>query len=64
MSFLIDVIAKTSARNQVLIGGRWFMAKPYGKDPLSVRFRNAIRVITGKSRAYHYRSDCPQERLK
>ena len=54
MSMLIDCV---SNENQALIEGRWYIAKPLPYLSILSRLRDAIRIITGKSIAVHYKED-------
>lgn len=61
MSMLIDVILKAGLENaKEERDGRWYIAKgyPYWTFHLQwLRIKDAIRVLLGKSQAYHYKSD-------
>ena len=57
MSMLIDCV---SDENQACIKGKWYIAKPLSYPSilsLLSRLRDAIRIITGKSIAVHYKED-------
>ena len=59
MSTLIDdLLIQSSINNK--IDQNWYIAKPYEMSGLKViikRFKDAWRVLEGKSRAYHYKED-------
>lgn len=49
MSKLIDNFINESISNTTEIRGRWYCAKPCGKESLKFRIKNAIEVLTGKN---------------
>ncbi len=57
MSILIDNLFRSSVQefNQN-INGKWYIAKSIDYFQFS-RIKDAIRILTGKSRAYHYKED-------
>lgn len=56
MSILIDdLLNQTGVAQQ--FGNYWYIAKPYEGFYLKQRIKDAWRVLTGKSRAYHYMED-------
>lgn len=62
MSILIDELVRETGVNGLnqLSNGYWYIAKPcgfYGWKGLIERVKDAWRVLTGKSRAYHYAED-------
>lgn len=57
MSKLIDNFINESISNTTEIRGRWYCAKPCGKESLKFRIKNAIEVLTGKAVAVHYKED-------
>lgn len=60
MSVLIDDLVKTSSVKQEIKENYWYIAKPYGFygwRGLVTRVKDAWRVLTGKSRAFHYKED-------
>jgi hypothetical protein len=59
MSRLIDVIVRDQVKHPVYaeFAGKWFWAKPMEIRSFWGRLKDALRVLTGKSRAYHYRRD-------
>lgn len=69
MSILIDELIKQYKFGDGLkeyVNYGWFFAKPYDLQICSIstffevmkqRFSDAFRVLTGKSRAYHYMED-------
>ena len=59
MSVLIDDLVKTTNVNQE-IKGYWYISKPYGFfgwRGFIARVKDAWRVLTDKSRAFHYKED-------
>lgn len=56
MSVLIDHLLDNNYI-EVEINGKWYVAKPYDTRKFISRFEDAIRVLRGKSYAYHYRED-------
>ena len=59
MSKLIDDLMKDTCTNQEY-GGYWYIAKPYkafGFKGFIDRAKDAWRVLTDKSRAFHYMED-------
>lgn len=64
MSTLIDDLLELKNCNQEF-EGKWYIAKPfefYGFLTFLNRIRDAYRVLTGKSRAYHFYEDELAER--
>ena len=61
MSELIDNLINSDMKNQNQeFDGKWYMAKPYdfiGFRGFLYRLEDAWRVLTGKSRAYHFYED-------
>jgi hypothetical protein len=58
MSILIDVFDKLNSTNKCEHDGRWYIAKPCDFKPhIKIRIKDAFRVLTGKSRAYHFKED-------
>ena len=56
MSILIDNLIGFATTNQN-INGQWYIAKPYHLKSLKLRFKDAFRVLIGKSQAYHFKED-------
>jgi hypothetical protein len=57
MSILIDaLIQREKDTQQQAKDGKWYCAKGISYFSLS-RIKDAIRILTGKSRAYHYKED-------
>ena len=60
MSILIDELLELRTQNQE-INGKWYIAKPidcnFGIATKIHRLKDAYRVLTGKSRAYHFKED-------
>jgi hypothetical protein len=56
MSTLIDNLINQTGVNQQ-VGHYWYIAKPYEGFYLKKRIKDAWRILTGKSRAYHYKED-------
>ena len=54
MSKLIDELIHAN-HEQVEIGGKWYVAKPLNKNSLISRLKDAIAILTGKAKAYHYK---------
>ena len=66
MSDLIDDLVKLRTCNQEF-NGQWYIAKPcefFGFSTIIKRIRDAWRVLTGKSRAYHFYEDLLSKRPK
>lgn len=64
MSQLIDTWIYVNTRvypSQVQVDGEWYIAKPISYDrqfvPLQNRLRDALRVLTGRSFAVHFKQD-------
>lgn len=59
MSILIDkLIDKNKEKtNQVMLNGRWFIAKPIHHISFRNKIVDAARILIGKSFAYHYYED-------
>jgi len=65
MSILIDKLLSDKkdypTTNNGELNGRWFIAKPLGPSlytkEIKNRFKDAYRIIIGKSFAVHYRED-------
>lgn len=58
MSTLIDNIVEENNRLHTRVNYRGrYIAKPLGKEPLIQRIKDAILVLKGKARAYHYMED-------
>ena len=55
MSELIDNIKKKEMTD-VEFGGEWWIAKPF-QDYFLLRLKNAIKVLKGTARAFHYKED-------
>ena len=56
MSILIDDLMGFCQTNSQF-GSCWYVSKPYEGFYLKQRLVDAWRVLTGKSRAYHYKED-------
>jgi len=66
MSTLIDNLIDLRTCNQEF-NGAWYIAKPYeffGFATFIRRLKDAWRVLTGKSRAYHFYEDTLKKRPK
>lgn len=66
MSTLIDDLIDLRTCNQEF-NGAWYIAKPYeffGFTAFIRRLKDAWRVLTGKSRAYHFYEDTLKKRPK
>lgn len=57
MSTLIDEICRSDSPTYTDKNGNWWIAKPVRKKPFDARLKDAIRVLTGKSFACHYKQD-------
>ena len=53
MSYLIDTFLDATAEYK----GEWYIAKPYCKDSLVKRIKEAIKVLRGKAIAIHFKAD-------
>jgi len=60
MSIIIDKLKYYDAAEE-LPSGEWVCARPLGKNGLIRRIKDAIRVLLGRSKAYHFYQDYPQE---
>ena len=58
-SILIDeLLHNNNIQNTTTeINGKWYIARPQGTSLWIKRFRVAWRVFTGKSIAFHFKSD-------
>ena len=60
MSILIDELLELRTQNQE-ISGKWYIAKPidcdFGIATTIHRLKDAYRVLTDKSKAYHFKED-------
>lgn len=56
MSKLIDNLINDK-QEQIEIGNKWFIAKPLNKPTICQRIVDSIKVLSGKSRAFHYKED-------
>lgn len=56
MSILIDKLIKED-ENQIEINKKWYIAKPLNKPSFVQRVKDAIMVLCGYARAYHYFED-------
>ena len=56
MSILIDEIIYTE-HDQEEVGNKWYVAKPLNKLSFKQRFKDALNVIYGDARAFHYFED-------
>lgn len=60
MSILIDELLELRTQNQE-INGKWYIAKPidvdFGIATKIHRLKDTYRVLTGKSKAYHFKED-------
>lgn len=66
MSTLIDNIVEENdsmSSRRVNYRGR-YIAKPLGKEPFIQRVKDAILVLKGKAKAYHYMEDTVVELKK
>ena len=54
MSKLIDELMHAK-HEQVEICGKWYVAKPLNKDSLTSRLKDAMAILIGKAKAYHYK---------
>lgn len=54
MSRLLDDLNRENCK---CIKGRWYIAKPVGKDPILTRIKTSLEVLTGKAIAVHYKED-------
>ena len=57
MSNLIDNVIKQYSKDNVLINGKWYVAKPLGKLPFRERFKDAILCLKGNAVAFHFKED-------
>lgn len=60
MSILIDDLIRMSTGIEAHIDDDWYKPKPFstgGWKGLIMRVKDAWRVLTDKSRAYHYKED-------
>lgn len=60
MSILIDNLVKVKHEITVQINDNWYIAKPLPLRIIQQKYRDlkdAIRVLTGKSFAVHYKED-------
>lgn len=55
MSILIDELIKDN--EMVEINGTWYIARPLNKPGLIQRIKDALWVLYGNARAYHYFED-------
>lgn len=56
MSFLIDDLVHEK-HVQIEVGQSFYIAKPLCKIPLSQRLKDALNVLYGNARAFHYFED-------
>ena len=61
MSQIIDKLVAIDSKNKVEINGEWWIAKPLYDISLTGRIKDAWRILTGKSQAYHYFEDVINE---
>lgn len=54
MSRLIDTLNRETCK---CFNGKWYIAKPIGKDSLKSRIRDSFKILTGKAIAIHFRED-------
>ena len=60
MSILIDRLIEQSTGVKNSFNNYWYVAKPYGSsgyEAIKERIIDAWRVLTDRSRAYHYKED-------
>lgn len=57
MSNLIDNVVKQYSKDNVLINGKWYIAKPLGKLPFRTRLKDAILCLKGDATAFHFKED-------
>lgn len=57
MSLLIDKLINVSRGCEVEINGKYYIAKSWGTNRLSTRLKDCYRILTNKSRAYHFKED-------
>lgn len=57
MSTLIDKIIADGKECTVEINKIWYVAKPLGKGRFKNRIKDAIRILSGTAKAFHYKED-------
>jgi hypothetical protein len=60
MSILIDKLVRmctdaTTACFKEEHGDVWYLAESFGKNTLLIRIKDSIKVLLGRSYAYHYK---------
>ena len=57
MSKLIDDVVKGCSKENALINGKWYFAKPITNISLLTRIKDAYLCLTGKATAVHFKQD-------
>ena len=57
MSNLLDNVVKNCIKDNVLIDGKWYIAKPMSKETREDKWSDAISWLKGKSLAVHFKED-------
>lgn len=57
MSNLLDDVVKNCIKNNVLIGDKWFIAKPLSNRNWMDKLSDAVSCLKGKSIAVHFKED-------
>ena len=57
MSNLLDNVVKNCIKDNVLIDGKWYIAKPMSNRTWKDKWSDAISCLKGKSIAVHFKED-------